>query len=99
MRAAVSWLAQVECQGDIYTDGACFPSPVSELAVAGWGAVVMREDGRIAGTVSAPVWAPVSQTSGAAEVHAFGGIVQLLSGAATVCSDYFALAYFGGKSL
>ena len=57
-------------EGKLYTDGSASRPQVWSLARAGWAVAVVDATGELKARLSGPVWHPLPQTSGAAEVVA-----------------------------
>ena len=74
-------------EGDIYVDGACYPSPVPDMCRAGWAVVQRPGPGLACKVLYGPVWPPLPQTSQCAEWVAWAVAHQVATAPAVVHSD------------
>jgi hypothetical protein len=76
-----------EFKGDIYVDGSAVRGASCELDRAGWALVAMGADMQLDCAIYGPVWAPLPQTSQAAEFCAAGAAFQVAGGPFRLVSD------------
>ena len=86
-------------QGDIYVDGACYPSHIPDMCRAGWAVVQAPNNGLPCKVLYGPVWPPLPQTPQCAEWVAWAVAHQVATESAVVYSDCSGVTRAHGAAL